>query len=67
MAQAFMGGGPRIGRRNRSLTPEQLDGVMAADRLEADRPGQTLEPGGGAAIAVYTVRYTHTVDLASAS
>jgi esterase/lipase superfamily enzyme len=34
MARVFMRGGARIGQRNESLSPEQLDVVMAADRLE---------------------------------
>jgi esterase/lipase superfamily enzyme len=34
MARAFMGGGARIGQRNETLTPEQLEVVRAADRLE---------------------------------
>lgn len=34
VARIFMGGGARIGQRNRELSPEQLDVVMAADRLE---------------------------------
>ena len=34
MAQRFMGGGSRIGQRRTDLTPEQLDTVLEADRLE---------------------------------
>jgi esterase/lipase superfamily enzyme len=34
MARTFMRGGTRIGQRNQDLSPEQLDVVMAADRLE---------------------------------
>jgi len=34
MARTFMGGTARIGQRNTNLTPEQLEWVMAADRLE---------------------------------
>jgi esterase/lipase superfamily enzyme len=34
MARTFMGGGTRIGLRNEDLTQEELDVVMAADRLE---------------------------------
>jgi hypothetical protein len=34
MARRFMGGGARIGQRNQDLGPEQMDVVMAADRLE---------------------------------
>lgn len=34
MAQRFMGGGSRIGQRRTDLTPEQLDRVLEADRLE---------------------------------
>ena len=34
MAQRFMGGGARIGQRRQDLPPEQLDQVLAANRLE---------------------------------
>jgi esterase/lipase superfamily enzyme len=34
MARTFMGGTARIGQRNTNLTPEQLDVVLGADRLE---------------------------------
>jgi len=34
MAGIFMGGGTRIGQRNNELDPEQMETVMAADRLE---------------------------------
>lgn len=34
MARTFMRGGARIGQRNTDLSPEQMDVVMAADRLE---------------------------------
>lgn len=34
MARTFMRGGTRIGQRNNDLTPEQMETVLAADRLE---------------------------------
>ncbi len=34
MASRFMGGGARIGQQDQSLTPEQMEVVQAADRLE---------------------------------
>ena len=34
MAKTFMRGGTRIGQRNMNLSPEQMDVVTAADRLE---------------------------------
>ncbi len=34
MAGTFMRGGTRIGQRNNDLTPEQMETVLAADRLE---------------------------------
>jgi esterase/lipase superfamily enzyme len=34
MAQTFMGGGVRIGQRRQDLSPDELEQVLAADRLE---------------------------------
>jgi len=34
MAQTFMGGGARIGQRRADLTPEQIERLLEADRLE---------------------------------
>ena len=34
MARTFMGGGARLGQRNSDITPEQMDVVLGADRLE---------------------------------
>jgi esterase/lipase superfamily enzyme len=58
MARTFMGGGARIGQRNTELSSEQMDVVMAADRLEVVDVSRDWE-GRGFDITGHRYWYDH--------